>query len=604
MLGNKKDERMLKQIKNSFTVEFWSNPESIHQNVKQSQNQLAINNRYGDRPWQIGFSEAGICFSVGLNGITVYEQYGENLDTILEYETSIHDLTHIAVVYDDKRPYLFINGDFILKGKRSSKYYVYPSGIISGAPELFPNGGIEELRIWDYNRTEAQIRAYMNKKLDEGEEGLYGVWSTQSFNETKTSRENSNTPRREKSRYQDQKSNNNQNIEVSIIIPSYNKYPLNLFTLYSLENQTFDPSKMEVIFIDDASTDQTEKELKNYNPPYHFTYIRSEQNIGRSKVRNLGINSSKGEILIFLDAEMITLPDFVNIQYQYHQSNKNVILSGAMYSKNVISCIFPEFNSKKLKRISELTENNAIINKRFKNYNESITTPYPLIDKTDIMNNNFDDLIVKPSSWFSTITRNFSEDLAGFQFPWMAFLTGNVSLRKELIMQAGLFDEDFVNYGYEDWELGYRLYLIGAKYIINDELITYHQEHPVGESKWKEAIENFNRFTSKHHDVDVLILGLELANFADLLTMNKILAEYKHLVENYPDQFKNFQKKFITILETIKLLLQIDIRHFNVLGASGFGSRKIKRLQKDIEKIKDLSRYEHLTKCIDKILNT
>ncbi|MCM2533877.1 hypothetical protein NDK43_17760 [Neobacillus pocheonensis] len=104
MLGNKKDERMLKQIKNSFTVEFWSNPESIHQNVEQPQNQLAINNRYGDRTWQIGFSEAGICFSVGLNGITVYEQYGENLDTILEYETSIHDLTHIAVVYADKRP--------------------------------------------------------------------------------------------------------------------------------------------------------------------------------------------------------------------------------------------------------------------------------------------------------------------------------------------------------------------------------------------------------------------------------------------------------------------------------------------------------------------
>ncbi len=67
---------------------------------------------------------------------------------------------------------------------------------------------------------------------------------------------------------------------------------------------------MEVIFIDDASTDQTQEELRNYQPPFHFKYIRNEQNLGRAKVRNLGIKSSRGKILIFLDAEMICEPDF------------------------------------------------------------------------------------------------------------------------------------------------------------------------------------------------------------------------------------------------------------------------------------------------------
>jgi cellulose synthase/poly-beta-1,6-N-acetylglucosamine synthase-like glycosyltransferase len=81
-------------------------------------------------------------------------------------------------------------------------------------------------------------------------------------------------------------------IEVSIIIPSYNKYPLNLLTLYSLEKQNFDFSKMEVLLIDDASEDQTSELLENYQPPYHFNYIRCKQNNGMNMY-----NSKKGQEL-------------------------------------------------------------------------------------------------------------------------------------------------------------------------------------------------------------------------------------------------------------------------------------------------------------------
>ncbi|MDF2680659.1 MAG: glycosyltransferase, partial [Brevibacillus sp.] len=103
-------------------------------------------------------------------------------------------------------------------------------------------------------------------------------------------------------------------IDVTVILPSYNRYPLNLLTLYSLENQTFDPSRMEVILIDDASTDKTHS-LQYYRPPYSFQYIRNCRNEGRSKTRNKGIKAAKGEILIFLDAEVIVDPDFVNNHY-------------------------------------------------------------------------------------------------------------------------------------------------------------------------------------------------------------------------------------------------------------------------------------------------
>ena len=352
---------------------------------------------------------------------------------------------------------------------------------------------------------------------------------------------------------------------------------------------------MEVIFIDDASTDQTQEELRNYQPPFHFKYIRNEQNLGRAKVRNLGIQSSRGKILIFLDAEMICEPDFVINHYQYHQTDKNGIITGVMHSKNIISCISPETSNTTLSNLA--TKSSKPTNLFYK---QSINLPYPLLNKTDIFNQSYKVLAYETDPWCKIITQNFEEDLKGFQFPWMAFLTGNVSLTKDFIEEAGMFDEEFIKYGYEDWELGYRLYKMGAQYFIKDNLVTYHQNHPIGESKWKEAMENFNLFISKHHDVEVLILGIEISRFADLLTMNKILYEYKQLIEK--EKFNAFQEKFIAILEAIALLLRIDIRHINVLKAAGYGTSEKKELEKDINVIKKLNNYPNLSNFLNTIV--
>ncbi|WML38509.1 glycosyltransferase [Neobacillus sp. OS1-2] len=393
----------------------------------------------------------------------------------------------------------------------------------------------------------------------------------------------------------------NHDIEVSIIIPSQNKYPLNLFTLYSLELQTFHPARMEVIFINDASTDQTDDQLKGYSPQYHFKYIHSKEKLGRAKVRNLGIRSARGSLLIFLDAEMMVEPDFVANHYKHHQTKNNLILSGVMHSKALYSCVFPAFSEKKIDEITDLTKNNKEIYTRFRNRNGNLDQPFPLLNKDDLTRNTYRDLAFNAFPWFRQIIRNYGNDLEGFAFPWMAFLTGNVSIKKELIVQAGGFDEEFYHYGYEDWELGYRLYKMGAEYMVSEQLITYHQEHPVGESKWKEAVGNFGLFTIKHHDVDVLILGLELTGLTDLLTMSKILREYKALGQSSPEQFKKFQEKFVHILETIILMLQVDIRHFNILGASGFTSEQRKELLTDT---KSLSGYPNLANFLKQVINS
>ncbi|WP_218012731.1 glycosyltransferase family 2 protein [Bacillus sp. AFS040349] len=393
-------------------------------------------------------------------------------------------------------------------------------------------------------------------------------------------------------------------IEVSIIIPSYNKYPLNLITLYSLEKQHFDLSKVEVFLLDDASTDQTPELLENYHPPYHFHYIRCKSNNGRAKVRNLGIQQACGKVIIFLDAEMYVEPSFIQNHYQYHQQKNNLIVTGAMSYNALYSCIFPSFKPEQVQEIKEMIKGDPKLSSRSLEYQHSLSTPFPLLENSDFDDGSYKTLCFEKSSWFSFILEQYGSNLDGFSFPWMAFLTGNVSLRKSLLDKVGGFDEDFVGYGYEDWELGYRLYEAGAEYLASDKVISYHQEHPISSDNWQEAIENYYLFLTKHPDIDVLILGIELSQLANLYEMNEVLMEYYDFLENDLYEFLLFNKMFIKILVTISLLLKIDVRHKNILGATGLSIEQKNDLLSELMKLNKLNRYNKLTKLTEKIIFT
>ncbi len=393
-------------------------------------------------------------------------------------------------------------------------------------------------------------------------------------------------------------------IEVSIIIPSYNKYPLNLFTLYSLEKQHFDLSKVEVFLIDDASTDQTYETLENYKAPYNFYYIRCNSNNGRAKVRNIGIQHARGKVIIFLDAEMYVEPSFIQNHYQYHQQKNNLIVTGAMSYHALYSCVFPSFQPEQVQEVKEMIKDDPKLSLRFLEYQNSLSAPFPLLENKDFDDKSYKMLSFEKSSWFSFILEQYGPNLDGFSFPWMAFLTGNVSLRKALLDKVGGFDEDFVGYGYEDWELGYRLYEAGAEYLASEHVVSYHQEHPVSSDNWQEAIDNFHLFLTKHPDIDVLFLGIELSQILNLNEMNEVLIEYKNFLENDLQDFLLFNKMFIKILVTITLLLKIDVRHKNIMGAVGFTKKQRDDLFSELMKLENLNRYNKLTKLTKKIIFT
>jgi glycosyltransferase involved in cell wall biosynthesis len=93
---------------------------------------------------------------------------------------------------------------------------------------------------------------------------------------------------------------------VSVVIPAYNRARFLRRAIESVLSQDH-PGK-EVVVVDDASTDETEKEIAPWARAQGVVWIRHESNRGASAARNTGIRASRGAYLVFLDSDDCFLP--------------------------------------------------------------------------------------------------------------------------------------------------------------------------------------------------------------------------------------------------------------------------------------------------------
>lgn len=96
---------------------------------------------------------------------------------------------------------------------------------------------------------------------------------------------------------------------VSIVIPTYNEQLVISDCLDSLKAQSYRP--IEIILVDDGSTDNTMEIIKNSQFSTLDSRILRQQHKGPGPARNLGASKADGEILVFIDADMTFDKDFI-----------------------------------------------------------------------------------------------------------------------------------------------------------------------------------------------------------------------------------------------------------------------------------------------------
>jgi glycosyltransferase involved in cell wall biosynthesis len=113
----------------------------------------------------------------------------------------------------------------------------------------------------------------------------------------------------------------NQRPLISVIIPSHNSGCWVVQAVQSALDQTY--SRVEVIVVDDGSIDDTKERLAPMERRIRYVY---QSNGGPSKARNRGINEAQGELIAFLDADDLWLPEKLSKQWECLRANPDAAL--------------------------------------------------------------------------------------------------------------------------------------------------------------------------------------------------------------------------------------------------------------------------------------
>lgn len=209
---------------------------------------------------------------------------------------------------------------------------------------------------------------------------------------------------------------------VSVIIPTYNRVRLLPAALESVLGQTYSP--IEVIVVDDGSSDETPELLRSYGDRIR---VLRQANAGPSTARNRGIALARGEIIAFLDSDDQWLPTKIERQVASLES------AGAKVSCCLCNCSVRFANG-------TMTSSFAIAN---------------------AMPDRAEGLWTNPVEFLLSRFVMFNQAIA---------------VRRSVLERMHCFDER-LRFG-EDHELSFRLALQGPWTFLRDELVIYHEASP------------------------------------------------------------------------------------------------------------------------------
>jgi len=231
------------------------------------------------------------------------------------------------------------------------------------------------------------------------------------------------------------------------------------YCLESISKQDLTPVQfqdIEVIVIDGGSNvDGAYPIIEDYfrkiieSKGMKFKMVRTSSRISRSDARNLGLQLSKSDIIIFLDGDVILHKDYISETLVRHQFLKNIVLVG--FKENIsVEEARELLKSNKISKIPNISKDFRVHTERKREW----TGLFPS-DKKIIR-------CLEETNYFKDF--GFNRNLGPFNLACMV-VTHNVSVRREEAMLAGGFDPKFEGWGLEDTHFGAKLIARG-NYII------------------------------------------------------------------------------------------------------------------------------------------
>ena len=258
-------------------------------------------------------------------------------------------------------------------------------------------------------------------------------------------------------------------IKTSLIITVYNRSHLIRKSLLSLLNQSIKPD--ELILSDDGSEEDIIAEIKEIVKSFEFP-VKFVKQVNKgfrlAKTRNNGVRNSNGDLIIFLDQDLIHTGDFIKTFVD--NSKKKRFITGS-----------PIWLSEKKSQI---------------------------ITEDIVVNNNYISLI--STEELEIIEKQFKKDKRYYHLHKLKLtnqprLRGGVcAINRKNFEEINGYDEKFIGWGNEDDDIGKRLYRIGVEGynpFINEYAIhLFHKKVSIEEKGAREQV-NYQYYQNKKKEI-------------------------------------------------------------------------------------------------------
>ncbi|BCM90838.1 hyaluronan synthase [Abditibacteriota bacterium] len=113
-------------------------------------------------------------------------------------------------------------------------------------------------------------------------------------------------------------------MKISVVIPTYNRSRRIENTVDSALEQSFPADDVEIIIVNDGSTDDTEAVLQELYGNNSRVRLFSVPNGGVARARNFGLEKARGEFIAFLDHDDVWMAEKLEKQWRLFEKSPNV----------------------------------------------------------------------------------------------------------------------------------------------------------------------------------------------------------------------------------------------------------------------------------------